>query len=118
MTEMTIPIKIKTFQNILEYMEKLSYLSYLSLSHILFCGQSLKTTGGFNNDRDSNYNSFHDCFLYGVYRMTRGRHTPPASGPVNSLKTRQEQCRARPRPEVAGFFFSLSIYQLSSSGGF
>ena len=51
MTEMTIPIKIKTFQNILEYMEKLSYLSYLSLSHILFCGQSLKTTGGFNNDR-------------------------------------------------------------------
>jgi len=41
MTEMTIPIKIKTFQNILEYMEKLSYLSYLSLSHILFCRQSL-----------------------------------------------------------------------------
>ena len=37
MTEMTIPIKIKTFQNILEYMEKLSYLSYLSLIKRLTC---------------------------------------------------------------------------------
>ena len=84
MTEMTIPIKIKTFQNILEYMEKLSGLSVLSGTHILFCGQSLKTTGGFNNDRNSNYNSFYDSFLHGCYRMTRGRHTPtpPASGPV------------------------------------
>ena len=80
MTEMTIPIKIKTFQNILEYMEKLSYLSYLSLSHILFCRQSLKTTGGFNNDRNSNYNFFYSRFLFGVYRMTRGRHTPPGFG--------------------------------------
>ena len=72
MTEMTIPIKIKTFQNILEYMEKLSYLSYLSLSHILFCRQSLKTTGGFNNDRNSNYNNFLTVFLSRFCRITRG----------------------------------------------
>ena len=37
MTEMTSPIKINYFKNILEYMEKLSYLSYLSLIKRLTC---------------------------------------------------------------------------------
>ena len=98
MTEMTIPIKIKTFQNILEYMEKLSYLSYLSLSHILFCRQSLKTTGGFNNDRNSNYNFFYSRFLFGVYRMTRGRHTPPGFG---SCKLAKNASRAKSHPPAS-----------------